>query len=409
MRRVAITGLGAVSALGTTFEANWRAVLEGRGGISRHVMGGGEYGPPAFELPLARVAANFSAEIDARLGRPFAAGLDPFAHFVLGPAAEAIQQAGLEGDPGLENAAVILGHGLGGLDTLEAGYARYFGQRSPRVHPATVPKVMVSAGASAVAMAFGVRGPVFVTSSACASSAHAIAQSAGMVATGQVDLAIAGGSEAISTPGSLRAWEALHAMSANTCRPFSTGRDGMVIGEGGAVLILEAFDRAQSRGAPILAEIVGVGMSSDAFHITQPSAEGQARAMRAAVTSTAFAEIGPGDVLVSTHGTGTPLNDRAETESLVQTFGEVARSLPVIATKSAHGHLIGGSAALQAALAIRALIERRAPPILNFMARDPECDLDLILGEARPISARLMIQNAFAFGGLNVTLGFARL
>jgi len=273
------------------------------------------------------------------------------------------------------------------------------------MHPALVPKVMVSAAASAVAMQFGIHGPVFTTSSACASSAHAIAQAASMIVMGQVDAALAGGSEAISTAGCVRAWDAIRAMSPVTCRPFSADRDGMVLGEGGAVLMLEAWEHAQARGATILGELLGWGMSSDAFHITQPSPDGQARAMRQAVLQAGILERD--DILISAHGTGTPLNDAAETQSLVEVFGERARAMPVIATKSAHGHLIGGSAALQAALGLRALAEGLAPPILNFTARDPACDLDLVVGEARPIASKLLLQNAFAFGGLNVALVFA--
>lgn len=406
MRRIAVTGLGAVSALGATLDENWQAVVEGRGGVARHAMGS-ERGPPEpFELPLARVAPGYEKLVDEKLGRAFAAGLDPFARFVLGPSVEALAQAGLTGEPVLsERTAVVFGHGLCGLETLEVAYDRFFGQRSPRLHPATIPRAMVSAGASAAAMAFGIHGPVFATSSACASSAHAIAQAAGLIATGQVDVALAGGSEAVSTPGDLRAWEAIRAMSPTACRPFSVDRDGMVLGEGGAVLVLEDLERARARGAPILGELVGTGMSSDAFHITQPQVQGQTRAIRQAATQAGL--VGRDDILVSAHGTGTPLNDAAETQSLVEVFGEAARGLPVIATKSAHGHLIGGSAALQAALGLRALAEGLAPPVLNFTQKDPACDLDVVTGAARKIGARMLLQNAFAFGGLNVALAFA--
>ena len=406
MNRIAVTGLGAISALGASIEDNWQAVAAGRGGIARCVMGVSPHGPGGLELPMARVADGYEAALDAALGRPVAGGLDPFARFVLAPALEALEQSGLRGHPVLEErTAIIFGHGLGGLATLEAGYERLFGLKSPRMHPSTVPKVMVSAGVSAAAMAFEIRGPVFAVSSACASSAHAIAQGAAMIAMGHVDVAMVGGSEAVSTAGSVRAWEAIRAMSPVTCRPFSADRDGMVLGEGGAVLMLEAWDHAQARGAAILGELVGWGMSSDAFHITQPSPEGQARAMRQAARQAGALERD--DILVSAHGTGTPLNDAAETRSLVEVFGARARAMPVIATKSAHGHLIGGSAALQAALGLRALAQGLAPPIQNFTTRDPECDLDLVVGAARPIASRLLLQNAFAFGGLNVALMFA--
>ena len=406
MNRIAVTGLGAISALGGSVEENWQAARDGRGGIARTIMGDSPYGPGGLELPLARVAEGYEAALDERLGKQVAGGLDPFARFALAPALEALEQSGLRGDPVLnERTAVIFGHGLGGLATLETGYERFFGMKSPRLHPSTVPRVMVSAGVSAAAMAFEIKGPVFATSSACASSAHAIAQGAAMIAMGQVDCALVGGSEAISTAGCVRAWDAIRAMSPVTCRPFSADRDGMVLGEGGAVLMLEALDHATARGAPILGELVGWGMSSDAFHITQPSPEGQARAMRQAAVQAGV--LDRDDILISAHGTGTPLNDAAETQSLVEVFGERARSLPVIATKSAHGHLIGGSAALQAAIGLRALAEGLAPPIQNFNERDPACDLNLVLGEAQPIASRLLLQNAFAFGGLNVALMFA--
>ncbi|HZZ34064.1 MAG TPA: beta-ketoacyl-[acyl-carrier-protein] synthase family protein [Phenylobacterium sp.] len=406
MNRIAVTGLGAISALGGSVEENWQAARDGRGGIARTLMGDSPYGPGGLELPMARVADGYEAALDARLGKPVAGGLDPFARLALAPALEALEQSGLRGHPVLaERTAVIFGHGLGGLATLEAGYERFFGLKSPKLHPSTVPRVMVSAGVSAAAMAFEIRGPVFATSSACASSAHAIAQGAAMIAMGQADCALVGGSEAISTAGCVRAWDAIRAMSPVTCRPFSADRDGMVLGEGGAVLMLEAWDHAKARGAPILGELVGWGMSSDAFHITQPSPEGQARAMRQAATQAGV--LDRDDILISAHGTGTPLNDAAETQSLVEVFGERVRALPVIATKSAHGHLIGGSAALQAVIGLRALAEGLAPPIQNFNERDPACDLNLVLGQAQPIASKLLLQNAFAFGGLNVALMFA--
>ena len=406
MTRIAVTGLGAISALGASLEDNWQAVLAGRGGIARCVMGDSPHGPGGLELPMARVADGSDALLDARMGKPTAGALDPFAKFVLAPAAEALEQAGLRGHPVLEErTAVIFGHGLGGLATLETGYERFFGLKSPRLHPSTVPKVMVSAGVSAAAMAFEIKGPVFAVSSACAAAAHAVAQGAAMIAMGQVDCAMVGGSEAISTAGCVRAWDAIRAMSPTTCRPFSADRDGMVLGEGGAVMVLESWDHATARGATILGELVGWGMSSDAFHITQPSPEGQARAVRQAVTMAKAKDRE--DILISALGTGTPLIDAAETQSIVEVFGEAGRKLPVIATKSAHGHLIGGAAGLQAAIGLKALKEGAAPPIQNFNERDPACDLDLVLGEARPVASKLLLQNAFAFGGLNVALMFA--
>ena len=406
-RRIAITGLGAVCALGANVDEVWTAAVEGRGGIARQTLPPAAHGPASDEQPLARAPEGWSAALEARLGRPASAGVDPFARFALAAASEALEAAGLVGHAVLaERTAVVLGHGQGGQETMEASFERYFGQGSPKVHPATVPKSMLSAGVSAVAMAYGIHGPVFATSSACASSAHAIAQGASLIRDGLADVAIVGGSEAIITPASLRSWEAIRAVSPNTCRPFSADRDGMVLGEGGAALILEDWDHAIGRGATILGELVGVGMSSDAHHITMPSPEGAARAIRGAATQAGVLETG--DILISAHGTGTPLNDVSETTALKAVFGARATTMPVIATKSAHGHLIGGSAALQSVIGLKALAAGKAPPILNFTARDPEIDLDLVLGEARAIASEYLIQNAFAFGGLNVSLVFKR-
>jgi nodulation protein E len=247
---------------------------------------------------------------------------------------------------------------------------------------------------------------VFAVSSACASSGHAIAQGAGFIASGQCDLALVGGSEAIATPACLRAWEGLQAMSPTTCRPFSAGRDGMTIGEGGAAMVLEALDHAQARGATILGELSGVGLSSDAFHWTQPSLEGAVSAMRSACDQAGLTEDEA--ALISTHGTGTPLNDRNETAAIKAVFGARAGAQPVIATKSAHGHLIGAATALQGVIGLKALRTGLAPPILGWLGPDPDCDLDLVVGEARPIDADALLLNAFAFGGLNTSLVFRR-
>jgi nodulation protein E len=406
-RRIAITGLGAISALGVTVDENWRAAIEGRSGVRIHTLDASKYGPPPHTLPLARVEADVAALVDERLGQTVGGALDPFAAMALAACAEALEQAGLRGHPALdERCAVILGHGMSGLTTLEAGFERLYGQRQPRLHPLTVPRTMLSAGVSAAAAAFGIHGPVFAVSSACASSSHAVMQAAGLIQSGQADVALAGGSEAITTPGCVRAWEAIHVLSPTGCRPFSADRDGMILGEGGGVLVLEAWEHAQARGAAILGEYLAGGMSSDALHLTRPSPEGQTRAIRQACAAAGIVERD--DVLISAHGTATPLNDSAETLSIHAVFGaERGRRLPVIATKSLHGHAIGGSGALQAVLGLRALAEGLAPPIPGATVRDPACDLDVVVGEARPIRARRLLQNAFAFGGLNVALVFA--
>jgi nodulation protein E len=300
----------------------------------------------------------------------------------------------------------VFGHGIGGVHTQEAGYARFFGKQSARMHPLTVPKIMVSAPASAIAIEYGAHGPTFAIASACASSGHALAQAALLIQSGIAEIVIAGGSEAIATPGCIAAWDGLRAMSPTTCRPFSTGRDGMAIGEGAAALVLESEDHAAKRGAAIVAELAGYGMSSDATHWTQPDLAGATTAMRQACTQAGVLE---GDaILISTHGTGTPLNDANEAQAIRALFGERARRHPVIATKSSHGHLIGASTAVQAALALCALRDRVAPAILNYLGPDPDCDVDLVLGETRPIGCETLLVNAFAFGGLNASIAFQR-
>jgi nodulation protein E len=405
-RRIAITGLGAVSALGASAQANWDAAREGRSGIAPTLFDGGQYGPEPVTLPAALTHPGFQQALEAKYGRKVLATLDRFAQLALCAAGEALENAGLVEHPALSHrTAIVLGHGQGGQETLDKGYERFFGMKSQRVHPASVPKIMVSGAVSGVAMQFGVHGPVFATSSACASSAHAIVQGAGLIQTGLADVAIVGGSEAIATPGCMAGWMAIQALADETCRPFSKDRDGMVMGDGGAVLILEDWDHATARGAAILGEFLGAGMTSDAFHITQPSLEGTSAAMRQAVAAGRLADVE--EVLISAHGTGTPLNDRNEAASIHAVFGERAKAHPVIATKSAHGHLIGGSAALQTVIALQALKAGLAPPVLNYNAADPECDLDLVLGQVRPIKARHALVNAFAFGGLNVSMAFA--
>jgi nodulation protein E len=404
-----VTGLGAVSALGTDVRQTWEAVVAGRSGIAPHLFDAGAHGPEPVTLPGAFPPEGFQAAFETRFGRKVASGVDRFALLALCAAYEALDQAGLIDHPALDQrTAVVLGHGQGGFETLEKSYERFFGLKTQRMHPATVPKVMVSGAVSAVAMQFGVHGPVFATSSACASSAHAIVQGAGLIAMGLADVAVVGGSEAIATPSAMSAWQAVQALAQTTCRPFSKGRDGMVMAEGGAVLVLETLEHAQARGAVILGEYLGGGMSSDAFHITQPSLEGTTAAMRRACEAAGVAGGVGGDeeLLIAAHGTGTVLNDENEAATIQAVFGQATPRHPVIATKSAHGHLIGGSAALQTVIALQSLAAGLAPPILNYLGPDPACDLNLVLGQARPIAARKAVVNAFAFGGLNVSMVF---
>jgi nodulation protein E len=404
--RTVVTGVGAVSALGHTISENWTAARDGRGGIRKHALDPGKYAPPFEPLPLGIVEPGIQEELEKKLARRVGA-LDPTALYALTAVHEALSNAGLVGNAALEKrAAIVFGHGNGGGHTVEKAYERYFGMKSSRAHPLTVPRVMVSAPVSAISMEFGVKGPAFAVSSACSSSGHSVAQGAMMIQAGLADVAIVGGSDAIASTGMLIAWDSLQAISHETCRPFSANRDGTVIGEGAAALILESSEHATARGATIIGELCGVGMSSDAFHWTQPSLEGAMSAITQACENAGVLEAE--GLLISAHGTGTVLNDRNEAAAIREVFGARTASHHVIATKSAHGHLIGASTALQIVIGLMALEEKVAPPVLNYLGLDPECDVNLVLDKARAISSTHLLVNSFAFGGLNTALVFRR-
>lgn len=332
-----------------------------------------------------------------RLGR-----LDPLSVYALAAATEAVKQAGLLGHEALaERSAILLGCGSGGNATIDEAFERLYARLSPKVHPQTIPASMICAPASHVAMALGIHGPTFALTSACASSAHALGEAMHMIRAGRVDIAIAGGAEACLTPGSWAAWHALGVFAPDACRPFSRDRSGMALGEGAAVLVLESASHARSRGATILGELAGYGASSDAVHITTPDKEGIVRAIQAAHCDAAVDPATP--ALISAHGTGTPLNDAAEAEALHAVYGDSLARHAVIATKSAHGHMIGATGAMEFLLGMVALREAVAPPVLNHLGPDPACDVPLVLAESR-IGQRVLVSNSFAFGGLNAVL-----
>ena len=404
-RRTVVTGLGAVSALGHDSEANWTAARDGRGKIAVQGLPPTKHGPPFTPMPLALVEPGVQEKVEETLGHRVGA-LDPTSIFALSAVHEALAHARLLKHPALEHrTAVVFGHGYIGGQTLETAYERYFGLKS-RVHPLTVPRIMVSAPVSAISMEFGLKGPIFAVSSACSSSGHSIAQASMLIASGMADVAIAGGSEAMIAPGILWAWESLQALSKNNLRPFSAGRDGTVMGEGAAALILESYKHAKARGATILGELCGTGMSSDAFHWTQPSLEGAKTAISQACGNAGVLDVE--ELLISAHGTGTVLNDKNEAAAINEIFGARAQSHHIVATKSAHGHLIGASTALQVVIGLKALEAKLAPPVLNYLGPDPDCDINLVLGEARPIESEYLLVNSFAFGGLNTALVFKK-
>jgi len=401
-RRVAITGLGVFCALGSDLEETWSALRAGRSGIG-----------PITAVDTSQLRFQNGAEIRGYdPARHFQGNqadfLDRFAQFAVIAAREAVRDSRLALSPALlENAAVVTGSCVGGQCSQDEGFVGLYKNGSPRVHPLTIPRTMSNAGASQVALEFGITGPAFNLSTACSSSNHALGLALQMVRSGQVELAISGGCEAPFSMGFLKAWEAMRVIAPDTCRPFSKDRKGMVLGEGAAMLVLEPLEAAQARGARIYAELAGFGMSSDAHHITQPSVEGPAKAMRAALRDAALRpeEVG----YINAHGTGTPANDPTETRAIRAVFGEHGGRLAVSSTKSMHGHALGAAGALEAVATVMALREGVLPPTANFTTADPECDLDVIPNQARATQVEAALSNSFAFGGLNAVLAFRRL
>ncbi len=401
MTRVAITGIGVISALGRGQEEFWRALNLGAPAID--VLTATD--PAQLRFKLAAEVRGFHAESEFS---PRELGfLDRFAQFALVAANEAITQAGVEWtEDVLERAAIVTGSCLGGRGAEESGYWELFHENRTRVHPLTIPLSMSNAGASHISMKYGLHGPAYTVSTACSSSAHAIGQAFWMVRSGVAPMAIAGGSEAPLFLGGLKAWEAMRVVSTDTCRPFSADRSGLILGEGGAMLVMEPWDAALARGATILGQIVGFGMSSDAGHITQPSPEGAARAMRSAIRDAGMVPEQFG--YINAHGTATLANDRSESAAIHATFGSHASRLAVSSTKSMHGHALGAAGAIEAVASIQSLRYGMLPPTANFTKADPECDLDVVPNTARCSQAEACLSNSFAFGGLNAVLAFRK-
>ena len=398
-RRVVVTGTGVISALGRNVAEFWQALSSGQSGIRELT----NVDPDQFRFRYAAEIRGFDAE--AHFDPKELAFLDRFAQFALVAADEAVKQAGVEWTAALrERSAVITGTSFGGHVAEEAGYWELFHNNRTRVHPLTIPQSMSNAGASHISMRYGVQGPAYTVSTACASSAHSIGQAFWMVRSGMAPLAIAGGSEAPLFVGGLKAWEAMRVISKDTCRPFSADRSGLILGEGGAMLVLEPLDDALARGAVPLAEIVGFGMSSDAGHITQPSSDGAARAMRAAMDD---AGMQPEEfAYINAHGTATEANDRSETAAIRSAFGEHADALAISSTKSMHGHTLGAAGALEAVACVETLRKGVLPPTANFTSPDPACDLDVVPNTPRTQQVEACLSNSFAFGGLNAVLAF---
>ncbi len=394
MNRVAITGLGIVSPLGRGCDASLESLRNAKSGIRTISV----VDP---SLVTCRIAGEVPGELTEHRGH------DRFTRFALLAAEEAAAQAG---DLGLrpERIGVLIGTGLGGAETLDVNYKRMYGEGA-RPHPLGIPTSMYNAAASAVSAKLLAKGVSYAVVSACASSAHAIGLAAQAIRTGQADAVFAGGADAPLTVGIVRAWEVMRVLAIDNerpeeaCRPFSADRKGLVLAEGAAVLVLESFENAQKRGAEILGEIAGFGATSDAGHVTDPSADGAARAMRLALDD---AKLNTVDY-INAHGTGTRANDVTETSAIHTVFGEDIP--PVSSTKSLHGHAMGASGSIEIAASILALRDGFLPPTLNLVTPDPACDLDYVPNEPRETRASSFLSNSFGFGGMNAVVAITLL
>ena len=401
MNRVVITGLGVISAPGHNTADFWDKVKNGQSSIGKITT-----------IPTDTLTVRIGAEVAGfepqeyfekrQLGM-----LDRFSQFGLVAAREAVADSGIsfEGEAG-ERSASIIGSGVGGQTTLDASYWAIYAEKKTRVHPFTVPRLMINAATSHITMEHGIRGPAFSVASACSSANHAMGQAYLMIRSGMVDAAMTGGAEATITIGTMKGWEALRVMASDTCRPFSKGRNGMVLGEGAAVFVFESLEKAKARGAKIYAEVAGHGLSSDAMDITLPDVGGAARAISGALKD---AKLNPEDIdYVNAHGTGTAANDVTETKAIKQVFGDHASNLPISSTKSMIGHALGGAGALELAAVVLGMRDGIAPPTVNYVERDPECDLDYIPNEPREMEINAAISNSFAFGGLNAVMALKK-
>ena len=401
MRRVVITGAGTINALGLSVPETLAAMREGKCGI----------GPLEFR-DVERLAIRIGGQVrgfeaEGRYNRQQIALYDRFTQFTLTAAREAIEQSGLTFTDDLAaRAGVVLGTAGGGVSTWDDNYRAVYEEGKNRVHPFVVPKLMNNAAASHVSMEWNLRGPSFTVSTACASSNHAMAQAFAIVRSGMSPVMVTGGSESMLCFGGVKAWEGLRVMSRDACRPFSANRNGMVQGEGAGVFVFEDYEHARARGAEILCEVAGFAMTSDASDIVMPSKAGAARAMQGALADAGInrEEVG----YINAHGTGTAANDKTECAAVADVFGTHADRLMISSSKSMHGHIIGGTGAVELLACIMALRDGVIAPTIGYEEPDPECALDVVPNEAREAQVDVALSNAFAFGGMNAVLALRR-
>jgi 3-oxoacyl-[acyl-carrier-protein] synthase II len=408
-RRVVITGIGLVSSLGIGTSANWSALLAGTSGVTR-----------VTKFDVSGFATQIAAEVKGFdplqfIEKKDVKKMDVFIQYAVAAAQFAMDDSGLRITPAnAPDIGVFLGSGIGGFTTIEREHQALLDGGPRRISPFFIPSAIINLAAGQVSIRFGAKGPNLATCTACSASAHAIGDSYEIIKRGDAEAMIAGGSEAAITPMSVGGFGALRALStrndepSRASRPFDTDRDGFIIGEGAGVVILEELEHARRRGARIYAELVGYGMSGDAYHITAPSEDGDGgvRVMRMAIRK---AGIAPEDVdYINAHGTSTPYNDRLETLAIKTCFGAHASALTISSTKSMTGHLLGGAGGLEAGISALAVHHQCVPPTINLDNPDPECDLDYVPHTSRAVKIRYALSNSFGFGGTNAALLFKK-
>jgi 3-oxoacyl-[acyl-carrier-protein] synthase II len=408
-RRVVITGMGCLSPLGNDIETTWDALIAGQSGVSDITL----FDTTDFKTKFAAEVKGFDPVL--HLGAKLARRADRFTQFAIVACEQALSQSGLEiNENNTDRVGVVLGTGIGGIGTLVDECLKYANRGPSRVSPFLVPMMLPDTGPGQVAIEFGLRGPNMAVVTACASAANAIGEAGEMIRRGVADVMVVGGSEAAIVSVAFAGFNVMDAISTRNdhpqaaSRPFDLNRDGFVVGEGGAVLILEDIEHAKARGATILAELVGYAATNDAYHISAPAlnGEGAAKCMQLALKD---ASLSPDKIsYINAHGTSTPMNDPSETAAIKAALGEIAYSIPISSTKSMTGHLLGAAGALEAAICIKALQEGIVPPTINYETPDPECDLDYVPNQYRALELDYAMSNSFGFGGHNATLIFGR-
>ena len=400
-RRVVVTGMGVVSPIGADVKSYWDGLSSGACGIVKRTFSVGE--ELSVTVPCAPI--DGLEERLAAQGRDTARA-DRVSQLAVAAADEALENAGLDiTDEIAPRAACIIGTGIGGQTTFDQAYIGML-KKGRRPHPLSILRIIPNAPASHMSIRYGLKGPAFAISSACASGAHAIGAAADLIKNDSADIALAGASEAILTYGAMEAWRAMHILADETCRPFSKNRNGLVIGEGAAVLVLEEEERARARGAEIIARVAGFGMNADGKDMINPAMEGAADAMRGALDGVRIGD--PQAAYINAHGTGTLMNDPTETAAIRDVFGADADKLIVSSTKSMHGHLLGAAGGVETVASLLALQNGVAPPTINYDEPDPDCDLNYAPNEAMARRIDIAVSNSFAFGGLNAVVAFER-